>query len=135
MAAESELQSEGIAVGMGCHTFTMEMADDVISSHAALISIGFQRQIQEASNAGCLQVSYLDHDGNMSSQRIPVPKFRKLQADNDATWEIRIADPVIKAIQIAAEESGVNETGGNSDRKSESGSQSGTRNKSTATLI
>ena len=112
LAAESELQSEGIAVGMGCHTFTMEMADDVISSHAALISIGFQRQIQEASNAGCLQVSYLDHDGNMSSQRIPVPKFRKLQADNDATWEIRIADPVIKAIQIAAEESGVNETGG-----------------------
>ena len=52
LAAESELQSEGIAVGMGCHTFTMEMADDVISSHAALISMGFRRQIQEASNAG-----------------------------------------------------------------------------------
>ena len=48
----------------------------------------------------------------MSTQRIPVPRFQKHQADNDATWEIRIADPVRNAILRAAEESGVNETGG-----------------------
>lgn len=111
-AAEPVLQSEGIAVGMGCHTFTMQMADDVISSHAALISMGFRRQLQEASNAGCLQVSYLDQDGNMSTQRIPIPQFQNLQAENDATWEIRIADPVRQAILMAVEESGANETGG-----------------------
>ena len=112
LAAESELQSEGIAVGLGCHTFTMQMADDVISSHAAHMSIVFRHQIQAASNAGCLQVSYLDRDGNMSTQHIPVPRFQKHRADNDTTWEIRIADPVRNAILRAAEESGVNETGG-----------------------
>ena len=35
-AAGAEHRAEGIAVGLGCHTFTMQMADDVISSHAAL---------------------------------------------------------------------------------------------------
>ena len=111
-AAESELGFAGIAVGAGCHTFTMPMADDVISFHAAHISTGFRRYIEQASSVGHLHVSFLGHQGDILSQRTVVPKFEILRADNNDFWEIRIAGPVKQEILRVVEESGLNETGG-----------------------
>ena len=111
-AAESELGFTGIAVGAGCHTFTMPLADDVISFHAAHISTSFRRYIEQASDVGHLHVLFLGHQGDMSSQRMAVPKFEILRADNDGSWEIRIANPAKQEILRLTEESGLNETGG-----------------------
>ena len=48
----------------------------------------------------------------MSSQRMAVPKFEILRADNNDFWEIQNSCPVKQEILRVVEESGLNETGG-----------------------
>lgn len=111
-AAKNELQFEEIAIGMGCHTDTMRLADDVISLHTALISTSFKRQIIQVSDSGYLQISFLSEENDISNLQIPIPKVEVLHAHNDQSWEIRVADQVKQQILGLVAESGRNETGG-----------------------
>lgn len=110
--AGNELQFEEITIGMGCHTDTMRLADDVISLHTALFSTSFKRQLRQTTDSGCVQISYLSEDSDVSTLPIAIPKVEILTAHNDPLWEIRVGDQVKQEILRLVADSGRNETGG-----------------------
>ncbi|MCY3866695.1 MAG: ThiF family adenylyltransferase [Chloroflexi bacterium] len=111
-AEKPDFQFEEVPIGMGCHTDTMILADDVISFHAALMSTSLKHKFAQVSDEGYLQLSFLSHEGDVSRQQISVPTVEIFRAENDDQWEIRVTAPVKQKILESVVESAPNETGG-----------------------
>jgi hypothetical protein len=112
IAARNELRFEEVAIGIGCHTDTMRLADDVISFHAAYFSRGFTSRASEPSDEGYLQVSFLDAENDISSLKIEVPKFLVIHPHTAPDWEVRITEGARQTIDELVRQAGQNETGG-----------------------
>jgi proteasome lid subunit RPN8/RPN11 len=107
---------EEIAIGMSCSSETMRLADDSVSFHASLFSLGFRKiaQKKSANNNGFLQISYndIDHESNCVVQSYDIAPVSKIKGENDKNWQIRVMAKVRDELMQHLCESGRNETGG-----------------------
>lgn len=84
---EATYTFDQVRIGEGCHSNTMKLADDLISTHTSIASNLIRNN---AYNSNELYLSFLDYDwkGSCHTERIEIPEFKEYMAQEG--WEIRI---------------------------------------------
>ena len=113
LSSERKNSTENIRVGEGCHSNTMRISDDTISSHAALMS-SIIRHIYEGDqhNRIILSFAHRDFPGSMQTCTIPVNPYQLFSCANDLSWTVRIPEDLLKEIRLKAKTAGTKENGG-----------------------
>ena len=113
LSSERKNSTENIRVGEGCHSNTMRISDDTISSHAALMS-SIIRHIYEGDqhNRIILSFAHRDFPGSMQTCTIPVNPYQLFSCANDLSWTVRIPEDLLKEIRLKAKIAGTKENGG-----------------------
>ena len=104
-----------ITVGVGCNSETTILADDTISAHAAHFSKIIKRKNIKEQVEGLIYVYRMienEDDYNISVENILVPPFTIINAKNDSSWTIRLAEGITDSILKKSALEGQNETGG-----------------------
>lgn len=102
-----------IRIGEGCHSNTMIVSDDMISSHAAISSRIIKQFLGSPSNKNELYLSFADYDycGSLYTDKYDVPQYISIPTDNPK-WLVKIPQDLLQQIRIQTKSSGKNETGG-----------------------
>jgi hypothetical protein len=107
---------EEISIGISCNSETMRLADDSVSFHASLFSLGFRKiaQKRSANNHGILQISYndIDLESNCVVQSYKIAPVSVILGENDKKWQIRVMAEVQEQLMQCLRKSDRNETGG-----------------------
>lgn len=117
---EAKYTLDRVRIGEGCHSNTMILGDDLISTHTGIAS-NLIRHYEFSKRENLLYLSFLDYDwpGSCHTYKLTVPKFKEYPTSYD--WTIRIPIDLEQEIQIFAKAHGNKETGGylmgNIDRK------------------
>lgn len=104
---------EEINVGASCNSETVRMADDVISLHTALFSLGIKEL--EGSDSGFIYLTKRlnEHDSKkLITEKIEFGKVIEKCFDNDRNWQLRIAEESNSYLSKQLFENFPNETGG-----------------------
>jgi len=107
---------EEIGIGISCNSDTMRLADDSVSFHASLFSLGFRKiaQKKSANNHGFLQISFndIDRESNCVVQSYEIAPVSVILGENDKKWQIRVTADVQELLMQCLRKSNRNETGG-----------------------
>lgn len=107
---------EEISVGLSCNSETMRLADDSISYHAALFSLGLKKYALKKGTKypGFLQISINDLLGKSGccTLQFPIHPVSIIVDENAQKWQIRIKHEVQEQLIQNLRKSGRNETGG-----------------------
>lgn len=104
---------EDVRIGEGCHSNTMRVSDDTISSHAALMSSAIRHIFESGSEDGfTLTIANDEFPGSMFTTWYGAPDFREFQCDNDPKWHVRIPSDLLNEIRILAKKQRQTETAG-----------------------
>jgi hypothetical protein len=94
----------------------MRLADDSVSFHASLFSLGFRKiaQKKSANNHGFLQISFndIDRESNCVVQSYEIAPVSVILGENDKKWQIRVTADVQELLMQCLRKSNRNETGG-----------------------
>jgi len=114
--ADPETTLEEISIGMSCSSETMRIADDSISFHASMFSLGFRKIAPKkpVSDNGFLQVSTnnMDHESNCCTKSYDIAPVSIIRGENNTNWQFRIKSEASKHLIQCFHKSGRNETGG-----------------------
>lgn len=110
---EKKNSLEDVRIGEGCHSYTMKVSDDTISSHAALMS-NLIRHINEPKSEDGFMLSFANDifPGSMGTTWYSAPDYCEFICDNDREWRIRIHRPLLDSIRNNARAHGKKESGG-----------------------
>jgi hypothetical protein len=101
---------EEISLGVSCSTTTLRLADEVISYHAAAISLGI-RELPEAGEIGI--ISWTAEGGQPGAiKRLTVSKTVVSQPEEAPEWQVRFLGPAADAMRLHFLKAGHAETGG-----------------------
>lgn len=108
---EAKYTLDRVRIGEGCHSTTMILGDDLISTHTGIAS-NLIRHYDFSKKENLLYLSFLDYDwpGSCHTCKLTVPHFKEYQTSYG--WTVRIPIDLEKEIQIFAKTSGNKETGG-----------------------
>lgn len=110
---EKEHSLEDVNIGEGCHSYTMRISDDIISSHAALMS-SVIRHINEPKSQDGFMLSFSNNifPGSMSTTWYNAPDYCEYICDNEAEWKIRIHRMMLNEIKQKTRANRNKEVGG-----------------------
>jgi len=113
MNQEKKNSLEDVRIGEGCHSYTMKVSDDTISSHAALMS-NLIRHINEPNSGDGFMLSFANDTfpGSMGTTWYPAPDYCEIICNNDREWRIRIHRRLLDSIRQNARAHGKKESGG-----------------------
>jgi Prokaryotic E2 family A/Prokaryotic homologs of the JAB domain/ThiF family len=101
---------EEISLGVSCSTTTLRLADDVISYHAAAVSLGI-RDLPEAGEVGI--ISWAGEGGQPASiKRLTVSATIVCQPEESRDWQVRFLGPAVEEMRLRFHKAGHAETGG-----------------------
>ena len=110
---ESKYNLDLIRIGEGCHSKTMRLGDDVVSTHTGIAaSIIKSALTKDLNNTVYLSYVNIEYDGQVFTERYSVPYFFSCKCSNNDEWQIRIPDSLLKKIQREAKIAGKKEVGG-----------------------
>lgn len=110
---ENKNTLEDIRIGEGCHSNTMKVSDDTISSHAALMSSAIRHIFEPETEDGFMLTIANDiFYGSMVTNWYEAPGFSEFICNNDSEWRVRIHSKLLNDIRITASAKGKKETGG-----------------------
>ena len=102
-----------IYLGLSCSSDTMILADDNISYHSSVASMALSTAIQNPSQIGLLQLSFLSDNATSGSYRqIKMLPTKIVKCENQADWEIRLTNGLAEQLISLCEKFTPNETGG-----------------------
>jgi proteasome lid subunit RPN8/RPN11 len=110
LQSNNDATLEQIDVGIGCHSDTMRLPDDVISYHSSLFSIGIKR-IAKRFAKGILQISQLQQ-GDSYCESISIPSFTIFNACQNNSWQIRLKGGLQEELIHDVNQAAPNEIGG-----------------------
>lgn len=100
-------------IGEGCHSITMKVSDDTISSHAALMSTVIRKVNEPKFTDGFLfSIANDMYPGSMVTIWSDAPDYVDFTCTNNPLWHVRIAKTLLGAIRIETRAHGKKETGG-----------------------
>lgn len=107
---------EEINIGISCNSETMRLADDSVSLHASLFSLGFRKYAlsERHNDSGFLQISYnyFDQESRCTVQSYEILPTYVIMGENNKQWQIRVKDAVRNQLMQYLHQSDQNETGG-----------------------
>lgn len=104
---------EDIRIGEGCHSATMRVSDDTISSHTALMSSAIRHLFEPKAEDGFMLTIANDiFHGSMVTFWYKAPNYHEFTCENDSSWHVRIPSTLLNNIRIQAKAHGKKETGG-----------------------
>lgn len=110
---EKKDSKEDVRIGEGCHSYTMKVSDDTISSHAALMS-NLIRHIKEPRSEDGIMLSIANDifPGSMVTNWYSIPDYFTFPCGNDKEWNIRISRDLLDSIRKDVRAHGKKEAGG-----------------------
>ena len=110
---ERSYNYDWVRIGEGCHSNTMILSDDIISSHTAIASSIIRHLFDEyLQNTVYLSFANIEYVGQMFTDKYIIPSFIEFQCDNDEKWRVRIPSDLLQDIQLQAKIAGNKEVGG-----------------------
>lgn len=110
---ESKYNLDLIRIGEGCHSKSMRLGDDIISTHAGIAaSIIKSALAKDLNNTIYLSYVNIEYDGQVFTEKYSVPYFFSCKCSNNDEWQIRIPGSLLKKIQREAKIAGKKEVGG-----------------------
>lgn len=104
---------EDLRIGEGCHSITMKVSDDTISSHAALMSTVIRKINEPKSTDGfLLSIANDMYPGSMVTIWSNAPDYLDYECVNNPQWHVRISKMLLDAIRKETRVYGKKETGG-----------------------
>lgn len=109
---ESSYTLDKVRIGEGCHSNTMVLGDDLISTHAGIASNLIRNHNYNNQNNE-IYLSFLDYDwpGSCHTDRISLPDFKQYDVDS-SEWKVRLPKDLEDLIRVQSRRAGKNETGG-----------------------
>lgn len=103
---------ESVRIGEGCHSNTMILSDDTISTHTGIAS-NIIRNIFEGSVKNEVYLSYTNKEyiGQVFTEHFEAPPFINIPCSMPE-WSIKIPKPLYESLMIATKVSNKKETGG-----------------------
>lgn len=112
LKSEVSYNYESVRIGEGCHSNTMVLSDDTISTHTGIAS-NIIRNIFEGSLKNEVYLSYTNKEyiGQVFTDHFEVPPFINIPCSM-SEWTIKIPKPLYESLMIATKVSNKKETGG-----------------------
>lgn len=113
LTQEKKNTLEDVRIGEGCHSITMKVSDDTISSHAALMSTVIRKINEPKSTDGfLLSIANDMYPGSMVTIWSDAPDYLDFECVNNTQWHVRISQILLTAIRKETRIYGKKETGG-----------------------
>jgi len=110
---ESKYNLDRVRIGEGCHSNTMRLGDEIISTHTGIAASIVKSVLSKSSNnMAYLSFANVEYEGQVFTERITIPRFIQLLNSDCEDWQIRIPEPLLKKIQLEAKLAGKKEVGG-----------------------
>ena len=110
---ERNYNYDWVRIGEGCHSNTMILSDDVISSHTAIASSIIRHLFDEnLQNIAYLSFANIEYIGQMFTDKFVIPPFNEFKCDNDEKWHVRIPSDLLQDIRHQTKIAGNKEVGG-----------------------
>lgn len=110
---EQKFNYELIRVGEGCHSNTMILSDDTISTHTGIASNIIRNMFERGGSKNEIYLSFTNKEyiGQVFTQRIEMPDYIGIHCEN-SDWIVRIPTPLLNRIYTDVRKAGNKETGG-----------------------
>lgn len=96
---EIRYNNDLVRVGEGCHSNTMIISDDIISTHTAIASNIIRNMFEgKQNNIAFLSFTDVDYIGQVFTEKFVIPHFVTLTCEGDPKWEVRIPIDVLNSI-------------------------------------
>lgn len=113
LSKEVNYNHDFVRIGEGCHSNTMILSDDIVSTHTAIASSIIRNMFEnQLTNRAYLSFVNVEYDGQVFTDKYDVPLFINIQCDNANDWNIRIPQNLYDSICHAARKSKCYEIGG-----------------------
>ena len=113
LSKEVNYNHDFVRIGEGCHSNTMILSDDIISTHTAIASSVIRNMFENRLvNQAYLSFVNIEYQGQVFTDNYTIPKFISLQCCNDTGWNVRIPSPLYEKILHSARKSRNREIGG-----------------------
>ncbi len=114
LVSEKSYSLDSVRIGEGCHSNTMILSDDVISTHVGIASSIIRNifDIKNPKNTANLSYTNIEYAGQVFTGEIPIPPFRSMPCSNAPEWNIRYTDNLLHEIRHTAKMAQKKETGG-----------------------
>lgn len=113
LCKEANYNHDLVRIGEGCHSNTMILSDDIISSHTAIASNIVRNMFEHPlENWAYLSFVNIEYIGQVFTEKFKVPQFINIPCSNDEKWNIRMPQDIFESILLSAKKSKNRETGG-----------------------
>lgn len=110
---ESKYNLDRVRIGEGCHSNTMRLADEIISTHTGIAASVVKSVLRNRTeNQAYLSFVNVEYEGQVFTDNIKIPVYVDICCSNDVDWHVRIPSPLLKKIQLEAKLAGKKEIGG-----------------------
>lgn len=113
LSKEVNYNHDYVRIGEGCHSNTMILSDDIVSTHTAIASSVIRNVFEnKLKNEAYLSFVNVEYDGQVFTDKYDIPQFINIQCCNDNDWKVRMPKCLYDSICLAARKSKDNEIGG-----------------------
>ena len=110
---ESKYNLDRVRIGEGCHSNTMRLGDEIISTHTGIAASIVKSILTKGShNMAFLSFANVEYEGQVFTEKIEIPCFKQLFCNDCKDWQVRIPEPLLNKIQLEAKLAGKKEVGG-----------------------
>ncbi|MBP7984020.1 MAG: ThiF family adenylyltransferase [Bacteroidaceae bacterium] len=114
ISKESSYNYDHVRVGEGCHSNTMILSDDVISTHSGIASSIIRDMFNKKTftNTAYLSFANIDYTGQVFTEQYEIPDFKCITCENESSWQVRFPESLFADIRHIAKVARYKEIGG-----------------------
>ncbi len=112
ISLEAEYSLDYVRVGEGCHSNTMILGDDIISSHTASASQAIRKIDSLKGDQALFTFIGMSYPGEIYSDRYLLDPMESFKCSNENDWEVRIPKSLLEEMRNRAGRVSPKETGG-----------------------
>lgn len=111
---EDKYNYDLIRVGEGCHSNSMILSDDTISTHCGIASNIIRNMFAKPAQENKIYISFanIEYIGQVFTDVIDLENYTSITCENDISWTVRIKSDILTEIRHNTKVAGRNETGG-----------------------
>ena len=96
---EARYNHDLVRIGEGCHSNTMILSDDIISTHTAIASNIIRNMFEgKQNNTAYLSFTDIDYIGQVFTDMFEIPQFVSIKCEGNSEWVVRIPVDILNSI-------------------------------------